>query len=612
MNASASFNANPASQQEDLSAIYDFATKLVSQQIGGKALNPQQFEELSTLTEQHFDAAAKIVGKEIEKATRSMPPAESQTTQLSRPDLPKLPAPTGPLSLDALMTALSAGNRRACAKAGIESLEAKGQQQQKVNEEQLTKMKENMEKLKEKSALEGWLSVLKVIAIVVAAVAAVASVASAVCTCGATLPVIAAVVSVILAGDTISGMATDGKVCLAAGITTACVACGMDHDTAGKVALGVEIAICLATIALGVGAARAGAKAAAITASKVAVEVAAEQAAKEAAKLVAEEVAKAAAKAAAEAAAKAAAEEAAKAVAEAAAKQLAAETAKAATKEVAAKAAEEAVAATAKATAKTAATKAAKIAVEEAATQAARGVAENVSKNVSSQVAEEIAKDISKSVANTIKEGGTKVAGEATEAATKMAAEQAAKQSAKMAAEQAVKEAAKEAAEAVIKAATKEGLESFAGEATKKAIRAAAETAATEAAESMTRQAIEQATKAGIEKATEAAAANASMFERVAAITQTVTSGVGALGTIGQGAFGIQLASKDKEIADIRVSQKELEAILEGLKSASENEQNMIRAQLELDSDLMDRVSQIVKKNNETQVAILTNSPSIA
>lgn len=613
MNASASLGAGTPSPQEDLSAIYAFATQLVSQQLGGKTMNAQQLDALSGLANQQIAVASEIVSRELEKATSALlPTASNPDAASSHPDLPKLPAPLGPVSLDVLMTALTASNRRASAKAGIESLEAKGQQQKDINNEQLVKMKENMDKLKEKSALEDWLPILKVVAIAVAVVAAVGAVAAAVCTGGAALPLAAAVIGVLLSGDTILGMATDGKYCLAAGITAACVACGMDHEVAGKVALGIEIAICVATIALGVGAARAGAKAAAVTASKVAVEVAAQQAAKEAAKLAAEEAVKAAVKAATEAAVKSAAEEAAKAVAEEAAKKIAAEAARGAAKEVLEKAIQEAAEATAKAAAKTAAREAAELAAKEAAELATKEVAETIAKDVGKKVAEEVSKTVGETVANTINKGGTKVAKEATAAAVKEAGELAAKEAAKEAAELAAKEAAKGAVEAALEAVIKQGGKGLATESAKNAVQQTAKNAAKEAAKKITEQIMEQSTKLAAEKVAEIAAAKAPLVTRLAATTQVVATGVGGINTVAEGGLTAALAYKEKDIADIRVSQKELEAILEALKSATEREQAMIKAQLELDLDLMDKVTQIVRQSNDTQAAILSNSPSMA
>lgn len=613
MNASASLGAHASSPQEDLSAIYEFATQLVSRQLDSKTMNAQQLDALSVLANQQIAAASEIVSRELEKATSSLPPTASNLDATSsHPDLPKLPAPLGPVSLDVLMSALTFSSRRASAKAGIESLEAKGQQQKDVNNELLAKMKENMDKLKEKGALEAWLPILKVVAIIVAVVAAVGAATAAVCTAGAALPVAAAVVGVLLSGDTILGMATDGKYCLAEGITAACVACGMDHEVAGKVALGIEIAICVATIALGVGAARAGAKAAAVTASKVAVKVAAQQAAKEAAKLAAEETVKVAVKAATEAAVKSAAEEAAKAVAEETAKKLAAEAAKGAAKEVLEKAVREAAEAAAKAAAKTAAKQAAELAAKETAELATKEVAEKIAKDVGKKVAEEVSRTVSETVANTINKGGTKVAKEATAAAVKEAGELAAKEAAREAAELAAKEAAKGAVEAAIEAVTKQGVKSLATESAKNAVKQTVETAARNAAKKIAEQILEQSTKLAAEKVAEIAAARAPLAVRLAATTQVVATGVGGINTVAEGGLTAALAYKEKDIADIRVGQKELEAILEALKSASEMEQAMIRAQLELDSDLMDKVTQIVRQNNDTQAAILSNSPSMA
>ena len=68
----------------------------------------------------------------------------------------------------------------------------------------------------------------------------------------------------------------------------------------------------------------------------------------------------------------------------------------------------------------------------------------------------------------------------------------------------------------------------------------------------------------------------------------------------------------DYQIAKTQISAKEFEAILERIQAAMEVERGMIEAETERANNLMSKVMDIVKGNNQTQTAILTSSPAMA
>ena len=183
-------------------------------------------------------------------------------------ELPHLAAPAGPLSLDTLLTAIGYETRQQTCRDGVNSIELKGEQQAEVNQKELDELKKQLEAMDKKSVADGFLKAFSVIGMVLGAIASVASIAIGVAT-GNPLLVAAGVVGIAMTVDSAMSMATDGKVCIAGGISAACEACGMDKETAQMVGTAVSLAITLATVALNIGGALNAGKATVETAGKV-------------------------------------------------------------------------------------------------------------------------------------------------------------------------------------------------------------------------------------------------------------------------------------------------------------------------------------------------------
>ncbi len=94
-------------------------------------------------------------------------------------------------------------------------------------------------------------------------------------------------------------------------------------------------------------------------------------------------------------------------------------------------------------------------------------------------------------------------------------------------------------------------------------------------------------------------------------VQQGISIATGAVG-IGSGSAQIAGAVFDYQIAKTQISAKEFEAILERIQAAMEVERGMIEAETERANNLMSKVMDIVKGNNQTQTAILTSSPAMA
>ena len=167
-------------------------------------------------------------------------------------ELPSLPAPAGPLSLDTLLSAIGDETRRQACRDGVASLELKGEQQAEVNQKELDELKEQLEKMAKKGLADTFLKIFSVIGMVVGAIASAASIAIGAAT-GNPLLVAAGIAGIAMTVDSALSMATDGKYCIAGLVSTTCEACGMDKESAQWVGMGVTMALNLATIVLNIG-----------------------------------------------------------------------------------------------------------------------------------------------------------------------------------------------------------------------------------------------------------------------------------------------------------------------------------------------------------------------
>lgn len=192
--------------------------------------------------------------------------AEEQLNQLLKElSLPTLSVPLNGLSLDSLFSALGEATRRQSVRDGIDSLEAKGKEQEDVNNKQLTELKEQIDEMAKKKVLDGFKKAFSIIGMVIGAVASIATIAAGALT-GNPLLIAAGVVGILMTADAIAGAASDGKYCLSAGFTELGKVMGMSDQDAAWFAMGMQIALSLVTVALSFGA--AGANTAAVTAEK--------------------------------------------------------------------------------------------------------------------------------------------------------------------------------------------------------------------------------------------------------------------------------------------------------------------------------------------------------
>ena len=183
-------------------------------------------------------------------------------------ELPHLAAPAGPLSLDTLLTAIGYETRQQTCRDGVNSIELKGEQQAEVNQKELDELKKQLEAMDKKGVCDGFLKAFSIIGTIVGAIASAASLIVGVATANPLL-VAAGVIGITMTVDSALSTATNGKVCIAGGISAACEACGMDKEKAQIVGTAVSLAITLASVALNIGGAVAAGKATVDASAKI-------------------------------------------------------------------------------------------------------------------------------------------------------------------------------------------------------------------------------------------------------------------------------------------------------------------------------------------------------
>jgi hypothetical protein len=177
--------------------------------------------------------------------------------------LPTLPLPKiGGLSLEALVQAVGMDERAAATESGLESIKVRAQEREEINAKKMEEILKNLESMRSKGVLNGFLKAFKIIGMILGAVASIATIALGAVT-GNPLLVAAGVVMAAMTVNSILSEATDGKVSIAAGVGAIAEACGASEQTAQWIGMAVEIGISLigCAMSLGAGFSSAGAKA---------------------------------------------------------------------------------------------------------------------------------------------------------------------------------------------------------------------------------------------------------------------------------------------------------------------------------------------------------------
>lgn len=187
---------------------------------------------------------------------QSIPPAAEEVLKelLKQLSLPALSAPTGKsLSLDTLMSAIGNEVRKQSCKDGVDSLQMKGERQKEINDEQLSKLQDQLKEMESKKVLDGFLKAFKIIGVIIGIVASSLSIAAGVAT-GNPLLIAAGVAGMVASIDSIVSLASDGKYSMMVGFTELGKAMGMDDKAAGIFGMVVQIYFTVITVAMSLGA----------------------------------------------------------------------------------------------------------------------------------------------------------------------------------------------------------------------------------------------------------------------------------------------------------------------------------------------------------------------
>lgn len=159
------------------------------------------------------------------------------------------------LSLESMMDAVGMEERNTETKAGKSTMEARADERQKVNEERVKQVEEELKKLSSQGILGGFLKAFKYIGMALGAIASVAMIVAggvglAAGGSGAAL-IAVGLASLYMVTDSIVQEATDGKVGIGLGSAAAAIskAAGASEDVAQWIKMGVDLA---ATIALAI------------------------------------------------------------------------------------------------------------------------------------------------------------------------------------------------------------------------------------------------------------------------------------------------------------------------------------------------------------------------
>jgi hypothetical protein len=184
-------------------------------------------------------------------------------------ELPNLVTPlmAAGISLEVLIEAIQAEERKTGVLAASESLKAKSEARKETNDKALAEIKERLETMAKQKSLSPFLKAFKILGMVLGGIAAIATTVVGAIT-GNPLLVAAGVLMAALVVDSVVSAASDGKYSISAGVTALAEKCGASPEAAKWIALGVQLALIVATVVLSFGA--AGGSSAASGASSIA------------------------------------------------------------------------------------------------------------------------------------------------------------------------------------------------------------------------------------------------------------------------------------------------------------------------------------------------------
>ena len=167
-------------------------------------------------------------------------------------DIPALPLPSGPLSLEQLVQALNTQGRQQAVQQGLEAVNAKAAEIKELNDEKIAEVQSQLESLKKQQKLSPFLKAFKWIGMVIGAIASVATVVAGAITANPFL-IAGGLVGVTMMVNSVVSEASGGKYSIAAAVGELAKACGASEEVAKWVGFGIELAITLIGVGLTLG-----------------------------------------------------------------------------------------------------------------------------------------------------------------------------------------------------------------------------------------------------------------------------------------------------------------------------------------------------------------------
>lgn len=218
---------------------------------------------LTGKVEGRFDLEQKPLADKLEQLREILPNPKDQETLRSLTSAPTLQAPSGGLSLDSLMQAISNEDRKLGVQSAVDDLKAQGEEIKELGDKKLEELHKQLEEMKKQEAWGIFTKVFQAIGAIFGAIASACVVAVGVAT-GNPLLITAGVLGAITAIDGACSVISDGEVSIAKGLeafgTEVCGMSAEDSKLATQITMFVGGLLTFAiTIASGVVAGKAAA-----------------------------------------------------------------------------------------------------------------------------------------------------------------------------------------------------------------------------------------------------------------------------------------------------------------------------------------------------------------
>ncbi len=176
--------------------------------------------------------------------------------------LPELPAPLRGVSIENLLKAVADEERRQGVQSAVEQIEIKGEMMKAENEKELKAIQDQLAQIKKQETANKFLKAFRIIGAIIGIIASVATIVTGAVTGNPAL-IGVGIVGLIATGDSIAGLASDGKYTIASGFAKLGEVMGMNKENSKLFGTLMNIALMGVAIAVSVSSAVSAASSAA-------------------------------------------------------------------------------------------------------------------------------------------------------------------------------------------------------------------------------------------------------------------------------------------------------------------------------------------------------------